>query len=164
MKKFLLFVFLFSVSFCAVKAQENVIYKGKLKIKEKAYILVEEKLKIIVDDEIDFPFIRRLKKDNEPVSITLTLNDKRIEFSNPFEKDRIFCDYLAYAYAFGIGKGLVKMFPAHFSYTLVASLNCMTANRTLMFNVFQSKIYHNKRSHFSSGSSLIRTIMKMRRK
>ena len=88
----------------------------------------------------------------------------RIKFSNPFEKERIFCDYLAYAYAFGIGKGLVKMFPAHFSYTLVASLNCMTANRTVMFNVFQSKIYHNERSYLSSGSSLIRTVMRMRRK
>lgn len=69
-----------------------------------------------------------------------TAEQGRIEFSNPFEKERVFCDYLAYAYAFGIGKGLVKLFPAHFQSSLVASLNCMTMNKTMIFDTIHNGI------------------------
>ena len=38
----------------------------------------------------------------------------RVHFSNPFDKERLFCDYLPYAYAFGMEKQLIAKFKNEF--------------------------------------------------
>ena len=86
----------------------------------------------------------------------------RIALSNPFDKERLFCDYLPYAYAFGIGKGLIKMFPAQFDWSLVASVNFIARDKTnIMLNDimgFYSKKYLGMNPKFSIIDDILKGI------
>ena len=43
----------------------------------------------------------------------------RVHFSNPFDKERLFCDYLPYAYAFGMEKRLIAKFKKEFDERII---------------------------------------------
>ncbi|MBQ2312553.1 MAG: DUF2207 domain-containing protein [Elusimicrobiaceae bacterium] len=43
----------------------------------------------------------------------------RVHFSNPFDKERLFCDYLPYAYAFGMEKQLIAKFKKEFDERII---------------------------------------------
>ena len=43
----------------------------------------------------------------------------RVHFSNPFDKEKLFCDYLPYAYAFGMEKQLIAKFKGEFDERII---------------------------------------------
>ncbi|MBO4708008.1 MAG: DUF2207 domain-containing protein [Elusimicrobiaceae bacterium] len=43
----------------------------------------------------------------------------RVHFSNPFDRERLFCDYLPYAYAFGMEKQLIAKFKKEFDARII---------------------------------------------
>lgn len=55
----------------------------------------------------------------------------RVKFSNPFDKDRLFCDNLDYAYAFGIGPGVLRQFSKKIDPYILDSINCLYRDRTV---------------------------------
>ena len=49
----------------------------------------------------------------------LIAEEGRVHFSNPFDKEKLFCDYLPYAYAFDMEKRLLKKFKNEFDENIV---------------------------------------------
>ena len=57
----------------------------------------------------------------------------RARLSNVFDKERLFCDNLDYAYAFGLGHRVIDMFPARFDSKLVINIDTMYSESGLVF-------------------------------
>ena len=56
----------------------------------------------------------------------------RAKFSNPFDRERLFCDNLDYAYAFGIGPKILKLFSKKIDPSILMGINCMHQDKTVL--------------------------------
>ncbi len=55
----------------------------------------------------------------------------RVKFSNPFDRERLFCDNLDYAYAFGIGPKILNMFSKKFDPYILMGIERISQDKTV---------------------------------